>query len=59
MQGSRPLVFRFNPGLLMLALVATLVMGPVAFGQATTGALAGSTEAEQFEKPITPTLAVS
>ncbi len=42
MHGSRPLVVRFNPGVLLLVLIATLVMSPVAFGQATTGALAGS-----------------
>lgn len=33
---------RFKPGLFLLVLIATLVMSPVAFGQATTGALAGA-----------------
>ncbi|MBI2213634.1 MAG: TonB-dependent receptor, partial [Acidobacteria bacterium] len=33
---------RFKPGLFLLVLIATLVMSPVAFGQATTGSLAGS-----------------
>ena len=42
MHGSRPHVSRINPGVLLLALIATLVMSPVAFGQATTGALSGS-----------------
>jgi hypothetical protein len=35
-------VNRFKPGLFLFVLLATLVMSPVAFGQATTGALAGS-----------------
>jgi outer membrane receptor protein involved in Fe transport len=35
-------VNRIKPGLFLFVLVATLVMSPVAFGQATTGALSGS-----------------
>ncbi|MGK2859817.1 MAG: TonB-dependent receptor [Thermoanaerobaculia bacterium] len=47
MHGSRPLVSRFNSSFFLLALVAMLVMSPVAFGQATTGALAGSVSAAE------------